>query len=72
MQYQLTGLVVHAGLNADYGHYYALGKTNDGWFILNDSDASPVGTPLHKFIDKINGFKSDTVYIMSYELCRGE
>jgi ubiquitin C-terminal hydrolase len=64
--YQLTAVVIHAGLNADYGHYYSLGREGADWYILNDSDATLITSPLEQFLDKINSYKSDSAYILMY------
>jgi len=33
--YELTGVVVHSGWTLHGGHYYAYGKTADGWACVN-------------------------------------
>jgi len=40
--YELIGVLVHAGLSCDRGHYYAIVKSGDAWYKVNDGIVSRV------------------------------
>ena len=39
-KYQLSAVINHSGLSADFGHYSIFRKLGDSWYLLNDGDCS--------------------------------
>jgi len=64
--YELTGVLTHAGSNADSGHWQGWTKQKEGndWWQFNDSKVSPV--PESKILSLDGGGESDTAYILLY------
>ncbi len=47
-EYELYGVLVHAGYSVQAGHYYCYVKASDGlWYLINDDEVTSIHQPLH-------------------------
>jgi ubiquitin C-terminal hydrolase len=67
-EYSLTGVVIHAGKSANFGHYYAIARgALNKWWLLNDTEVSLVAD-IHSFLTSLSQqFPFDTPYVVCYD-----
>ena len=71
-EYKLYAIIIHAGVSADFGHYYALARNLDpnenkgdtSWYVFNDREVRKIGLELN--LDKVLE-KSETPTIFFFE-----
>ncbi|TNV85471.1 hypothetical protein FGO68_gene12743 [Halteria grandinella] len=73
LEYELQSVVIHAGTNANFGHYYTIakddftGEENTKWRIYNDSTVTEIEQGISYLETLQRKFVNDTPYMLFYK-----